>query len=297
MTITLRQLEIFEKVASCGHVTQVSEQLFITQSAVSMSIAELEKFAGARLFERQGRRLLLNDRGRLIVKPVQEVLRQVSAIEQQLIESVGKPIGVLKVGASTTVGNYLLPAILGDFARHYPDANALLQVGNTGQIEQALETGSLDLGIVEGPSHVRSLHATFWRSDELVVIAGKSHLWATPKKATKAMLAQASWITREKGSGTREVFEAAMKKKKIYWTAAMELGHTEAIKKAVEAGLGVGCLSRMAVARELSHQWLTEVDTPLDLRRNLIILTRAGGHRTVLLNAFLSSLDEYRYNR
>lgn len=294
MAIPLRQLEIFEKVASCGQVTKASRQLFITQSAVSMAITGLEKFAGAPLFERQGKRLLLNDRGRLILGKVQEVLRQAGAIEQLLIESVDHPVGVLKVGASTTVGNYLLPAVIARLSERYPQAKALLQVGNTAQIEQALETGLLDLGIIEGPSHARSLHSTFWRSDELVVIAGKGHIWATPRKATKAMLAREPWIMREKGSGTREVFEAAMMKKKINWTIAMELGHTEAIKKAVEAGLGVSCLSRMAVERELSHAWLTEVDTPLDLRRSLIILTRDSGYRTVLLNAFLSILNEYK---
>jgi DNA-binding transcriptional LysR family regulator len=294
MTLTLRQLEIFEKVASCGHVTKVSEQLFITQSAVSMSIAELEKIAGAPLFERRGRRLLLNDRGRLILTPVQDALRQVGVIRQLLTESVDKPIGVLKVGASTTVGNYLLPAILGQFSRKHPRAGALLQVGNTGQIEQSVETGAIDLGIIEGPSHATSLHSTLWRRDELVVIAGKGHPWAKQKKASGAMLAQASWIIREKGSGTREVFESAMKKKSFTCKVSMELGHTEAIKKAVEAGLGVSCLSRMAVARELSHSWLTEVDTPLDLRRNLIILTREGVHRSALLNAFISCLDEYK---
>ena len=294
MTIPVRQLEIFEKVAVCGHVTKASEQLFITQSAVSMAITGLEKFAGAPLFERRGKKLLLNDRGRLILEKVQDVLRQVGTIEQLLTESIGEPIGVLKVGASTTIGNYLLPALVARLSERYPRARALLQVGNTVQIEQALENGNLDMGIIEGPSHVRSLETAVWRDDELVVIASRGHAWAGPRKASKSMLAQAPWIMREKGSGTREVFEAAMNRKKINWTAAMELGHTEAIKKAVEAGLGVSCLSRMAVARELSHAWLVEVDTPLDLSRNLVILTRDGGYHTALLNAFLAILDKNR---
>ncbi len=292
MTIPLRQLEIFEKVAACGHVTKASEQLLITQSAVSMAINALEKFAGAPLFERQGKKLLLNDRGRLILEKVQHVLGQVGTIEQLLTESIGEPIGVLKVGASTTIGNYLLPALIARLSERHPRARALLQVGNTVQIEQALKNGNLDMGIIEGPSHVGSLSTTVWRNDELVVIAGGSHAWAGPRKASKSMLAQARWIVREKGSGTREIFESAMMRKKIRWTAAMELGHTEAIKKAVEAGLGVSCLSRMAVARELSHAWLVEVDTPLDLRRNLIILTREGGYHTALLNAFLDILEK-----
>lgn len=294
MKITLRQLEIFEKVAASRHVTKAGQELFITQSAVSMAIAELEKFADGPLFERRGRRLLLNDRGSLILSRVQEVLRQVGTIEQMLIESVGEPIGVLKVGASTTVGNYLLPSMVAEFTRHYPRAQSLLQVGNTSQIEQAVESGALDLGIIEGPSHAGSLHATVWRGDELVVIVGKGHPWTMQKKASRAMLEQAQWIMREKGSGTREIFESALKKKNINFTIAMELGHTEAIKKAVEAGLGVSCFSRMAVARELSHEWLIEVDTALDLRRNLIILTRNGEYSTALLKAFLSILDKNR---
>ena len=291
MTITLRQLEIFEKVATSQHVTKASEQLFITQSAVSMAVAELEKIAGAPLFERHGKRLILNDRGTLIFSKVQDVLRQVASIKQLLIESVGEPVGVLRVGASTTVANYILPRIMGEFTQQYPRAQALLQVGNTGQIESELEAGSLDLGIIEGPSHARSLHSTQWRGDELVVIAGKGHPWATTKRASKAMMEQAAWIMREKGSGTREVFETAIQKKAIRFSISMELGHTEAIKKAVEAGLGVSCLSRMAVARELSHGWLTEVKTPLDLRRNLTILTRENGHASALLSAFLSILN------
>lgn len=294
MTITLRQLEIFEKVATGQHVTKAGEQLFITQSAVSMAIAELEKFADGPLFERCGRRLLLNDRGSLILSRVQEVLRQVGTIEQLLIESVGEPIGVLKVGASTTVGNYLLPAIIAEFSRHYPRAKSLLQVGNTSQIEQAVESGELDLGIIEGPLHAGSLHSAIWRSDELVVIVGESHPWATQKKVSNSMLEQAPWIMRERGSGTREIFEAALMKKGINFTISLELGHTEAIKKAVEAGLGVSCLSRMAIARELEHKWLTEVKTNLDLHRNLIILTRNGEYSTALLKAFLSILDENR---
>ncbi len=292
--ITLRQLEIFEKVANGQHVTKASEKLFITQSAVSMAIAELEKIAGAPLFERHGKRLILNDRGTLIFSKVQDILRQVASIEQLLIESIGEPIGVLRVGASTTIGNYILPRIMGEFTQSYPRAKALLQVGNTEQIVSGVEAGTLDLGIIEGPSHAGSLHSAQWRDDELVVIAGKDHAWATGKKASKSMMEQASWIMREKGSGTREVFEAAMQKKGVRFTIAMELGHTEAIKKAVEAGLGVSCLSRMAVARELSQGWLTEVKTSLDLRRNLIILTREIGHRTALLNAFLSSLNTNR---
>jgi DNA-binding transcriptional LysR family regulator len=292
MAITLRQLEIFEKVAKCQHVTQASSQLLLTQSAVSMAIAELERLAGAPLFERQGRRLLLNDRGRQILPETRDVLMKVRMIEQFLDESVGEPKGTLNVGASTTIGNYILPAIVAEFSRLYPSAKALLHVGNVQQIENALENGELDLGLSEGLPHIGSLNTKPWKNDELVVIVGKKHEWVHEKKASFKMLKNAAWIMREKGSGTREIFEAAMDKKGISFSIALELGHTEAIKKAAEAGLGVGCLSRMAVQRELDNGWLVEIASPLDLRRTLIVLTRNSAHLTTLLKAFLALLKQ-----
>lgn len=294
MAITLRQLEIFEKVASCAHVTQASQELRLTQSAASMAIAELERLAGAPLFERQGKRLLLNDRGRRILPEVRQVLVKVHTIERFLDESVAEPKGTLNLGASTTIGNYILPAIVGEFSRLYPPARALLQVGNAQQIETGVERGELDLGLIEGIPHIASLTATPWRRDELVVIAGPGHAWAAGKRASPEMLKDASWIMREKGSGTREIFEAAMEKKGISFSIALELGHTEAIKKAAEAGLGVGCLSRMAVQRELDNGWLVEVATPLNLKRTLIILTRDSEGMTTLLKAFLALLLQSR---
>lgn len=294
MAITLRQLEIFERVASSGHVTRTSEKLYLSQSAVSMAIAELEKLADGPLFERRGRRLLLNDRGRQILPEVHEVLRRVGSIERFLSESVGEPVGVLQVGASTTIGNYLLPLIVGEFTQQYPRAKALLQVGNTLQIETAVECGECDLGLIEGPSHLGSLTETPWRDDELVVVVGRDHPLAEIGKISSGILANAPWIMREKGSGTREIFEMAMAAQGIGYSIAMELGHTEAIKKAVEAGLGVGCLSRMAVERELANGWLFEVATPLNLSRKLTVITRKKGYATTLMNAYLSLLEKNR---
>lgn len=291
MTITLRQLEIFEKVAVSQHVTRASEQLYLSQSAVSMAIADMERIVGAPLFERAGKRLMLNDRGRHILPDVNEVLTKVGAIEQFLNESAGEPLGVLNIGASTTIGNYLLPNILGEFSKQFPRAKALLYVLNTQQIETSVEQGEFDLGLIEGPSHNRALTAAPWRSDELVVIAGAGHPFTKLGKASEEMLSEADWIIREKGSGTREIFETVMKKHDIRYSVSMELGHTEAIKKAVEAGLGIGCLSRMAVQRELDNGWLAEIRTPLDLRRTLFIITREAGYRTRLLTAYLSLLE------
>jgi len=293
MPLTLRQLEIFDAVAVTQYVTKAGERLFLTQSAVSLALAELEKITGGPLFERRGRRLLLNDRGRLLLTEAKEVIGRVRTIERILNEATKEPEGELRIGASTTIGNYALPWLLGEFARLYRKTKTFLIVGNTQQIETAVNNGELDLGLVEGPFHLSSLQSVVWREDELVVIAGRNHPWSRTGKASLEMLADATWIMREKGSGTREVFESALVRKSIgIIGASLELGHTEAIKKAVEAGLGVSCLSRMAVQRELDNNWLVQIDTPLDLRRNLLILTRDSGYRTKLLETCLSFLND-----
>ncbi|BDV41466.1 LysR family transcriptional regulator [Geotalea uraniireducens] len=290
MAITLRQLEVFEKLASCGHATRAGESLLLSQAAVSMAIAELERLTGGPLFERRGRRLVLNERGRMLLPEARQVLQRVATVEKILLESAEEPAGVLQVGASTTIGNYLLPSLMGHFAERYPRARVLLQVGNTHQVEKAVEEGALDLGLIEGSCQSRELEQIPWRGDELVVVAGPSHPWSGERRADLALLAGASWIVREKGSGTREVFEQAMLECGIDWSVALELGHTEAIKRGVEAGLGVSCLSRLAVARELDHGWLVEVVTPLALRRTLMLLHRPSRYRTPLFSAFLAML-------
>lgn len=287
MALTLRQLEIFEKIAATGSVTRAGEELLLTQSAVSMALAQLEQVCANPLFERSGRRLLLNDSGRFLLKDAREILLAVKHVEQRLQGDSGHLVGELLVGGSTTIGNYLLPALLGAFARQYPKTRVELRVGNTLQVAEWLEAGYLDIAFVEGPCHSRGVVAVPWRDDELVVVTGPEHPWAGVESVTPEMLAMAPWIMREKGSGTREIFEDAMEKAGISYAIALEFGHTEAIKNGVASGLGVSCLSRVAVHRELEHGLLVEAKNPLKLRRSLTLLKRRESFCTALLAAFL----------
>lgn len=287
MALSLRQLEIFEKIASSGSVTKAAEVLLLTQSAVSMALSQLEQLSSVPLFERSGRRLVLNDAGRLLLNKAREVLLEVKQIEQQLQGDSGELVGELLVGGSTTIANYLLPSLLGAFARQYPMTRVQLTVGNTEQVADLLATGQLDIAFIEGPCHNRELVALHWRDDELVVVTGAEHPWAKEKSVTPEQLAAAPWIMREKGSGTREIFEDAMDRAGISYAIALEFGHTEAIKNGVAAGLGVSCLSRIAVDRELEHGRLVEVASPLLLTRTLTLLKRRNSHCTTLLGAFL----------
>lgn len=288
MLISLRQLEIFEKIATTGSVTRAGEELLLTQSAVSMALSQLERQSVTPLFERSGRRLLLNDSGRLLLKDTREILLAVKRVERQLQgDSDQGLVGQLLVGGSTTIGNHLLPALLGSFAKRYPKTRVELQVGNTQQVADWLEAGELDIAFVEGPCHSRGIVSVHWRDDELVVVTGPEHSWAREEMVTPAMLAMAPWIIREKGSGTREVFEDAMEKAGINFSIYLEFGHTEAIKNGVASGLGVSCLSRLAVQREIEHGLLVEVASPLMLRRSFSLIKRRESFCTALLAAFL----------
>lgn len=287
MALSLRQLEIFEKIATTGSITRAGEELLLTQSAVSMALSQLEQLSSVPLFERVGRRLLLNDAGRQLLQEARTILQAVKRVEQQLQGDSGELTGELLVGGSTTIANYLLPSLLGDFARKYPHTRVQLTVGNTQQVADLLATGQLDIAFVEGPCHNRELVALHWRDDELVVVVGAQHPWAKERQVTPEQLATAPWIMREKGSGTREIFEDAMERAGIRYAIALEFGHTEAIKNGVASGLGVSCLSRIAVDRELEYGRLVEVASPLLLGRSLTLLKRRSSHCSALLDAFL----------
>ncbi len=287
MPLSLRQLEIFEKVATTGSVTKAGEALLLTQSAVSMALAQLEQLCTVPVFERSGRRLVLNDAGRLLLQEAQEILSAVRRVEQRLQGNSDRLVGELTVGGSTTIGNYLLPELLGRVARQYPQIKLQLRVGNTQQVAEWLAAGALDCAFIEGPCHARDLVAIPWRDDELVVVVGPEHPWHATAVADAVMLGRAPWIMRESGSGTREVFQDAMDRAGIGYNIALELGHTEAIKNAVAAGLGISCLSRVAVHRELQQGWLVEIATPLILQRTLSLLKRRRSIGTASLKAFL----------
>ena len=290
MDISLRQLEVFVAVAKIGHVTNAGEELGMTQAAVSLNLAHLERQLKGNLFDRIGKKLILNDRGRLLLQEAAEVLDRAKIMLERVTSRPGDPAGILRIGASTTIGNYLLPAVIGSFSRRYRKARIDLVVGNTSQIEDELAAGHLDLGLIEGPAHKSGLVAKDWRGDELVIIVSPSSPLSAKKKVTVRDLARAAWLAREQGSGTREIFERAMQAVGVRPELKFELGHTEAIKQAVIAGMGVACLSKLAVAREVAAGLLSEINHPLNLQRRLQILLRQGSQETPLQQAMLAYL-------
>lgn len=290
--LTLRRLQIFVQVAECGHVTTAGKNLGLTQAAVSMALTQLEEYHGSALFHRSGRTLHLNEKGRMLLPRAREILRQVESFRRMLDTSWDEPIGQLQIGASTTIGNYLLPLLMGEFTRRYPQAEVQLHVGNTEMIARDVVTGELDIGLIEGPCHAPELECTFWRDDELLVVCAPQHPWADMDTVGKDALLAETWIIREPGSGTREVFETALGLAATELEHRLELGHTEAIKKAVQAGLGVSCLSRLTLETELELGRMVAVHANLPLHRDLSIITCRSREQGALVRACLEMLEQ-----
>lgn len=276
MRLTLRQLLIFTAVADTGSTTAAGERVALSQSATSGALNELESLLGAQLFDRIGKRLLLNDNGRALLPQARSLLDGAQEIESQFgLGSTGPAtaplVTRLRVGASTTIGNYVLPALVAGYSRTWPGAAVDVVIGNTRDIAAAVTRLEVDIGLVEGPCHEAELRVTPWLQDELVIVAAPTHALVqegvqarVPLKA----LRQARWLLREPGSGTREAVEHVLLPHLHHLNGDMQPGSTEAIKQATAEGLGLACLSLCAV------QDLVTLGRLVVLRTTLPRLTR-----------------------
>ena len=264
MRITLRQLAIFTAVADAGSTTAAADRVALSQSATSAALNELEAVLGARLFDRVGTRLVLNDTGRGLLPQARAVLDGAAGIEREF--NLGGPPSSLRVGASTTIGNYLLPTLVAAWQRVQPGAHVEVAIANTEAIAAAVARMEVDVGLVEGPCHEPDVVAQAWREEELVIVCAPSHplLRGDPaRRLNVAALRQASWLLREPGSGTREAVEQALQPHLHQLDEGLRFGGTEAIKQAAVEGLGFTCLSLFAVQDLITLGRLVRVQTTL----------------------------------
>ena len=270
MRITLRQLSIFAAVADAGSTAAAAGRVALSQSATSAALNELEAVLEARLFDRVGTRLVLNDTGRGLLPQARAVLDGAAGIEREFglgtaPGEAGAP-SLLRVGASTTIGNYLLPTLIADWQRARPAAHVDVEIANTGAVAAAVARMEVDIGLIEGPSHEPDVIAQPWREDELAIVCAPSHplLGGDPaKRLNVAALRQAAWLLREPGSGTREAVEQALQPHLHQLREGLHFGGTEAIKQAAVEGLGFTCLSLFAVQDLVALGRLVRVRTTL----------------------------------
>ena len=279
MKYTLRQLEVFLATARAQTLSHAAQELAMSQSAASDALAGLEQQFDLRLFDRIGKRLQLNETGRGLLPAVEELL--VRARELELALGRHETAGSLAVGATLSIGNYLAVPIMLRYMEQSPGARVTLDVANTATIAQKIARFELDVGLIEGEIRHPELELSPWRDDELVVFCAPQHPLARRRRLGERELLAATWILREPGSGTRQAFDRAMHGLLPQLNVLLELQHTEAIKRAVESGIGIGCLSRATMQEAIQRGSLVPLAVPgRDFTRQFYIVLHRHKYRS-----------------
>jgi len=255
LNFTLRQLQVFEKVAIHLNYSRAAKDLFLSQPAVSMQIKQLEANIGLPLFEQMGKKIFLTEAGRELFHYSHSITQQITEMEAVFDEMKGLGHGKLTLSVVNTA-NYFTPQLLARFCHRYPNINVILQVANRDAVLKQLADNSTDLAIMGQPPEEMDLSAESFLDNPLVVIAAPDHPLAKLKHVKFARLAEETFLSREKGSGTRSAMERVFAQHKIQPHISMEMETNEAIKQAVQAGMGLGILSLHSIELELETQRL-----------------------------------------
>jgi len=281
------RLKVFRTVAEHLSFRKAAECLFLTQPAITLQIKALEDDLGIRLFDRAANRVSLTPQGSLLLGYAKKIATLVSQAEQELGGEDGKVSGELSLGVSTTIAQYVLPRLLGAFLDEHPRVQFSLHSGNTSEIVQLLLDDKLSVGLIEGPARDRGIRTEPFMQDELVLITPPAF---ESDRLSHDQLVASSLLMREHGSGSRRVAEIALEKagfKLKSFKKVMDLDSTEAIKSAVEAGLGIGFVSRWAISKELELGALKVVEVAgLRVARHFSLISRTGPEPQGLAGAF-----------
>lgn len=289
-----RRLQVFYTVAKQLSFTKAADVLYMTQPAVTFQVKQLEEHFTTRLFERSHGKISLTPAGELVMGYAERILALTAEMEARVGELTGQVTGPLMIGASTTIAEYQLPRILGEFKERFPQVQARLTVANSETVAAKVAEHSLDVGLIEAPSHNPHLTTLACCEDELVMICSPNHALASRHSVTAKEIAEHPYVSREHGSGTREVVDDFFKSNGVNpddLHIEMELGSREAIKGAVEANLGIAIMSASTVVKEMQLGTLAAVPLKPRLTRVLSMVYATEKFRSKLLDAFIGFVE------
>lgn len=285
INFTLRQLRIYDAVSRHLSYSRAAEALYLTQPAVSMQIKQLEESVGVPLLEQLGKKIYLTDAGREFQNTCRNILQQVSDADSMFDEFKGMS-GKLNIHVVSTAG-YFTPQLLAEFCKRYPKAKASLKVSNREILLQSLANNEMDMAIMGRPPEGLDLDATAFMDNRLVIIAPVQHPLANERNIPMSRLAQETFLVREQGSGTRIAMERFFSAQNIHLTTGTEMSTNEAIKQAVQAGMGLGILSLHTVQLELELKRLIVLDVEsFPVHRHWYVIHRKGKRLTSIAQAF-----------
>ena len=290
-----RRLQVFHAVAKHLSFTKAAEALFMTQPAVTFQIRQLEEHFNTRLFDRAHGRIALTPAGQVALGYAERILGMSAELDTRLKEMSGQVEGPLLIGASTTIAEFLLPQILGEFKSRHPAVVPRLFVANSEAVQDRVAERTLDLGFIEGDSHLPSLVTDVCCDDELQVVCAPTHPLAKLTSVPPQALAEHAYISREPGSGTREVIDHYLQKAGVSpdtMQVVMELGSPEALKGLVATGLGFAIMSRATVVKETQLGQLARIPLSPRLNRNLSVVYPKERFHSRLVNGFVQFAKE-----
>ncbi len=285
-----RRLQVFYTVAKQSSFTKAAEQLFMTQPAVTFQVKQLEEHFNTRLFERSHGRIALTPAGRLVLEYAERILTMSEEMDTRVADLTGTVAGPLLLGASTTIAEFILPQILGEFKGLHPEVQAHMTVANSETIVNRVADHTIDVGLIESPSYLPSLQNEVCCEDELVLICAPGHPLATCKTIRAQKLATVPMVRREPGSGTREFTDNYLRQCGVApedVSLVMELGSPEAMKGVVETGIAVAIVSRATIAKELRLGLVVAVPLAPRLIRTLSVVHPREKFRSRLLTTFV----------
>ncbi len=286
MKLTLQQLKVFATIARYGNLGLAANELFLSKGAVSQSLQELERQLATPLFDRIHPRLQLNNEGRLLQPAAEELLTRIQDIEN-LFSPDAEPSGQLRLGASQTIGNYLLPTLLAT-SKQELGLPPKVTITNTHLLCHALANFELDLALIEGENHHPDLISENWLQDEMLVVAPPGHPLANQVAIPLSRLGGETWVLREPQSGSREQFIQQVQPELPNWQAGLELNTLEAVMLAVEKGLGISFISRLAASDRLADGRLIALPLSRRFPRQLSLIWHKQKYHSASLRHFIN---------
>ncbi|PCE67473.1 LysR family transcriptional regulator [Salinivibrio sp. YCSC6] len=292
MNISLKQLKVFVAITQHTTLTAASESLFLSKAAVSMALSELEKQLGHPLFDRINNRLMLNQEGQKLLPLADELISRVSTIDSLFLDNA--PVtGTLRIGASDTIGNHLLPCLLSDFRKKQEHFSQKILISNSEYIHKKLLDYELDIALVEGKAYENDLVSRVFNHDSMCIISPKNHHLINKSKVNFEDLNNSHWVLREEGSGSRTFFLNKIAPNIEHWKKSVELNTTEALINCVANGFGLGCLSSLSAQYAIRDGRISRIELNYPMRRDFWMVMHKDKYKNPLLKKFIEFCEQY----
>ncbi|MBM7624572.1 LysR family transcriptional regulator [Sporohalobacter salinus] len=291
--LNLRELKIFVTVCKTGSMSKTAEKLYVTQPAISQTISDLEEKLNVKLFDRIKRNLNLTHSGKILLKYSQKVLLLIDETQNTIEDIANMKQGQLSIGASMTIGTYLVPNIIQNFSQEFENIKLPFIIDNTSIIERMILDNEIDIGLVEGPIKSEDIIVKPFFDDKLYLVCSLKHKWANKKKINPKEIKTEELIMREEGSGTRAVIENNLYQANLEYNIKHVLNNIEAIKKTIEANMGISFLPKISIEEEIKQNKLVAKEIEgINFTRQFRIIYHKDKYRSPLFKEFINYLHQ-----